>query len=59
MIIIGGPIYAWKPSENVREFLDRLDESSLIEKKGFAFDTKYKSKLAGGAVKKFRRHSIN
>jgi flavorubredoxin len=54
MIIIGAPTHAWKPSQKAREFLGRLDASSLRGKKGFAFDTKYRSRLAGSAAKKIQ-----
>jgi flavorubredoxin len=54
IIIVGAPTHAWKPSEKVRNFLDRIDPSILHGKKGFAFDTKYKSRLAGSAAKKIQ-----
>jgi flavorubredoxin len=54
IIIAGAPTHAWKPSQKARDFLDRIDPSALHGKKGFAFDTKYKSRLAGSAAKKIQ-----
>jgi flavorubredoxin len=54
IIVVGAPTHAWKPSQKVRDFLDRIDPSAIHGKKGFAFDTKYKSRFAGSAAKKIR-----
>jgi flavorubredoxin len=54
LIIVGAPTHAWKPSQKIRDFLDRIDPSALHGKKGFAFDTKYKSRLAGSAAKRIQ-----
>lgn len=54
LIIVGTPTHAWRPSEKTREFLSRISESILGGKKGFAFDTRFSSRLAGSAAKKIQ-----
>ncbi|MFX0107048.1 MAG: flavodoxin family protein [Candidatus Hodarchaeota archaeon] len=50
LLCVGTPVHAWNISKPVREFLGRLrGVEGLSGKKAFAFDTKFKSRLAGSA----------
>ncbi len=51
ILLVGAPTHAWRPSKPVKEFIERISLSDLSGKKVFAFDTKYKSRLAGSAAK--------
>jgi flavorubredoxin len=55
LLCVGAPIHAWNASKPVKDFLERLKTekgSALHGKKGFSFDTKVKSRLAGSAADK-------
>jgi flavodoxin len=50
LLVVGSPVHAWSASKPVKEFLERLKSvEGLSGKKGFAFDTKMKSRLTGSA----------
>ena len=50
LLCVGSPVHGWNAAKPVREFLERLKSlQGLSGKKAFAFDTKMKSMLAGGA----------
>jgi flavodoxin len=50
LLCVGCPVHAWNMSKPMKEFLERLKTvEGLSGKKAFAFDTKAKSRLAGGA----------
>lgn len=49
-LIVGSPTHAWRPTEPVREFLDKLTPQVANGKSAAAFDTRIKSFLAGGAT---------
>lgn len=56
LLCVGSPVQAWSVSKPVNQFLDRLkSEKGLSGKKAFAFDTKMKVRLAGGAAGKIER----
>lgn len=50
-LAIGGPTHAFGVSKPMKAFLEKLRSVDLKGKKAFAFDTKYKSWLAGSAGK--------
>ncbi|MFW9864127.1 MAG: flavodoxin family protein [Candidatus Thorarchaeota archaeon] len=50
LLCVGTPVHAWNISKPAKEFLERLKGlDGLGGKKAFAFDTKFKSRLAGSA----------
>ncbi len=50
LLCVGSPVHGWNAAKPVKEFLDSLmNAKGLRGKKGFAFDTKMKSRLAGSA----------
>jgi flavodoxin len=50
LLCVGTPVHAWNVSKPAKEFLERLKGlEGLSGKKAFAFDTKFKSRLAGSA----------
>jgi len=51
LICIGGPTHNRTASENMQKFLESMAEVKLTGKKGFAFDTRRESFLAGSAAK--------
>jgi flavodoxin len=51
MLVIGGPTHAFGLSETMKTFTRQIKESDVKNKKVFAFDTKFKSRLAGSAGK--------
>ena len=56
LLCVGSPVQAWNVAKPVKEFLERLKTvEGLSGKKGFAFDTKMKSRLAGSAGGKIER----
>jgi flavodoxin len=50
-LAIGGPTHAFGVSKPMKAFLEKLRSVDIKGKKAFAFDTKYKSWLAGSAGK--------
>jgi flavorubredoxin len=56
LLCVGSPVHGWNVSKPVKEFLERVKHvKGLTGKKGFAFDTKMKSRLAGSAGGKIER----
>ena len=56
LLCAGSPVHAWNASKPIKDFLERLNGSGgLNGKKGFAFDTKAKTRLAGDAAGKIER----
>jgi flavodoxin len=51
MICVGAPTEWLSASRRMKEFLERLKQSDLLGKFGFAFDTKLDRPLAGSAAK--------
>ena len=50
LLCVGTPVHAWNISKPAKEFLERLKGlDGLSGKMAFAFDTKYKSRMAGSA----------
>ncbi|MEM3759487.1 MAG: flavodoxin domain-containing protein [Candidatus Bathyarchaeia archaeon] len=50
-LAFGAPTHAFGISKPMKAFLEKLKSVNLKGKKAFAFDTKYKSRLAGSAAK--------
>jgi flavorubredoxin len=50
MLAVGAPTQAFRISAPMKEFLRKLENVDLRGKKGFAFDTRLKSRLAGSAA---------
>ncbi len=60
MLCVGTPVHAWNISKPAREFLDRLKGlDGLSGKKAFAFNTKFKSRMAGSAGGKIEKKLKN
>jgi len=51
LLLIGGPTQAFGLSKPMKDFFQRLEGIDIRGKKGFAFDTKLKSRFAGSAAK--------
>lgn len=51
LVAIGGPTQNRKVSPPLDRWLQVLSSSDVAGKRGFAFDTKYKSRFAGSAAK--------
>ncbi|MFW9804360.1 MAG: flavodoxin family protein [Candidatus Thorarchaeota archaeon] len=50
LLCVGTPVHTWNVSKPAKEFLERLKElEGLSGKMAFAFDTKFKSRMAGSA----------
>ncbi len=49
-LIVGSPTQAWRETGLIRDFLNSLTPQSASGKQGAAFDTRIKSRLAGGAT---------
>jgi len=50
MLAVGAPTQMFRISRPMREFLGKLEDVDLGGKKGFAFDTRLKSRFAGSAA---------
>ncbi|UCH03255.1 MAG: flavodoxin-like domain-containing protein [Candidatus Bathyarchaeota archaeon] len=50
-LAIGGPTHGFGISKPIKEFLQKLEQVELKDKKAFAFDTKFSSRFAGSAGK--------
>ena len=56
LLCVGTPVHAWNISKPAKNFLERLKGlEGLSGKKAFAFDTKFKSRLAGSAGGKIEK----
>jgi flavorubredoxin len=51
ILAIGAPTHGFGISKPMREFLKKLENLNLRDKKAFAFDTKLRSRFAGSAGK--------
>jgi len=51
MLAIGAPIHGLGISKPMKEFLKKLENVNLRNKKAFAFDTRLRSRFAGSAAK--------
>lgn len=52
LLVVGSPINAWKPTEQMRSFLDGLAEGSLRGVRAAAFDTRVRLFIHGDAAGK-------
>jgi flavodoxin I len=50
VVVVGGPVHAWRPSRPMQAFLDSLQPNALSGVQAAAFDTRFGSRLAGGAA---------
>ena len=50
LLAVGAPTQAFRMSRPMREFLEELQNVDLRGKKGFAFETRLKSRFAGSAA---------
>lgn len=55
LLVIGGPTHAFGLSGPMKDFLRKLENVNVSGKKGFAIDTKFKSRLAGSAGKRIEK----
>ena len=55
LIAIGAPTEKFAASKSIKNFLESLKGVSLTSKCGFAFDTRFDSRLAGSAAKFIER----
>ena len=52
MIAVGGPTQAFTASKQMKDFLQKLEKTGVLKgKRGFAFDTRFASRLSGSAAK--------
>jgi flavodoxin len=51
LICIGAPTEGFTASKSIKKFLGKLKGIDLVDKYGFAFDTKLDSRLSGSAAK--------
>lgn len=51
LVVIGGPTQNRKVSAPLDQWLQALSTSDVAGKRGFAFDTRYKSRFAGSAAR--------
>lgn len=57
LIAVGAPTQAFTASKPMKDFLTRLDDVKTLKgKHGFAFDTKFASRLSGSAAKYIEGH---
>jgi flavodoxin len=54
-LIVGSPVHAWGPTAKTKSFLKGLEPDVLSGVKAAAFDTGFKSRLAGSATKKIEK----
>lgn len=58
VIAVGAPTQAFTASKPVKDFLSRMEGlQGLREKYGFAFDTKFRNRLAGSGANSSRTNS--
>ena len=55
LLVVGGPIIAWKPSKRMRKFLAGLSKYQLKGFRAATFDTRVKIFFHGDAAKKMSR----
>jgi flavodoxin len=55
LLVVGSPIHGWQPSAETIHFLSRLENKSLKDIYVAAFDTGYKTMMAGNAAPKILR----
>ncbi len=55
LIIAGSPINGWRPSDNMKEFLQKLKPEQLKKSKAAAFDTRVKIFISGNAAKRISK----
>jgi len=55
LLVVGSPIIAWKPSENMGKFLAGLKPNQLNGYKAAAFDTRVKLFISGDGAKKIAK----
>jgi flavodoxin len=51
-IVVGSPIYQWKPTENMIKWLSSLKDNQLVGFKATTFDTRVKLFIHGDAANK-------
>ncbi len=54
-LVVGSPVQAWRPSKAIQAFLNNLPDKALSGVKAAAFDTRYKSRLAGSAADRIQK----
>lgn len=59
LVAIGGPTQNRKVSRPLEGWLQTLSKSDMAGKRGFAFDTRYKSRFAGSAAKEIQARMQN
>jgi flavodoxin len=50
LVVVGSPVHAWRPSRPMQAFLGGLEPNALSGVQAAAFDTRFGSRLAGGAA---------
>ena len=55
LLIVGSPINAWRPTEKINRFLDRISKNKLEGVKAASFDTRVKIFFHGDAAKKIAK----
>ena len=59
LIAVGAPTQMFSASKPMKEFLVKVNGSGVSGKFGFAFDTKYESRLSGSAAKYIEKELRN
>ncbi len=55
VIVIGGPTHGLGLSKTMKAFMKQFGKANVKNKRGFAFDTKLRSRFAGSAGKKIEQ----
>lgn len=50
LLVVGGPVNAWRPTRRIQAFLKRLSPEMVSGVKAAAFDTRFGPRLAGSAA---------
>ena len=58
LVCLGGPTEVLSASKPMKDFIKSIDEGKLRGKFGFAFDTKYDSRVSGSAAK-YIEHALD
>jgi len=59
ILCIGAPTENMSAPKTMKEFLDKLKDTNLSGKYGFAFDTKLDSRFSGSAAKHIEKELVN
>ena len=55
VVVVGSPVQAWRPTEEMQTFLRGLQPNTLSGVQAAAFDTRLRGRLAGAAADKIEK----